>query len=112
MQVSIKSRDDAVDSTSRVLRLNWNHLAALIFLPFVKKVKATSQRFPSLRHVLWTIETISEHTIILIQTEDWIRRQEEVVGAIVVVQELLRSLRVPTRETRLAKRRGCRIRDH
>ena len=34
-----KSRDDAVDSTSRVLRLNWNHFAELIFSPFVKKVE-------------------------------------------------------------------------
>ena len=42
--------------------------------------RATSQRFPSLRHVLWTLETIWEHTIILIQTEDWICRQQEVVG--------------------------------
>ena len=54
--------------------------------------RSTSQRFPSLRHVLWTFETIWERTIILIQSEDWICRQEEVVGAIVVVQELLRSL--------------------
>ena len=74
--------------------------------------RATSQRCPSLNRDLWSIETIWEHTIILIQIEEWICRQEEVVGAIVVVQELLRSLRVPPKETRLVKRRGCRIRDH
>ena len=74
-----------VNSTSRVLRLNFNHLRSPDLLALRQESRATSQRFPSLKHVLCTVETIWEHTIILIQTEDWVCRQEEVVGAIVVV---------------------------
>ena len=66
----IWSRDDAVDNTIGVVRLNWNDLVDLLALR--QKGRATSQRFPSLKHVLWTVDTIWEHTTILIQTEDWI----------------------------------------
>ena len=99
----IKSRDDAVEQHIPRPAIELEPPRSLDLLALRQESRATSQRFPSLSHVLWTIE----HTIIVIQTEDW-----KVVGAIVVVQEPLRSLREPTKEPRLVKRRKCRIRDH